>query len=102
MAFSRPLTTEVALWPLIKPCVNLSSPKADPETKTWLPVIYWETISKNTVRMRRQGSANKGQIHWVAAGSSALLGTLCLETGSHYVTLAALNFNIETWLALSS
>lgn len=38
----------------------------------------------------------------MAARSLALLGTLCLETGSHYVTLAALKFNIETWLALSS
>lgn len=39
---------------------------------------------------------------WVAAGSSAFLGTLCLETGSHYVTLAVLKFNIKTWLAMSS
>lgn len=54
MAFSHPLTTEVALWPLIMPCVNLSSPKADPETKTWMPVIYWERISRNTVRTQRK------------------------------------------------
>lgn len=103
MAFSDPLTTEVTLRPLIKPCVSLSSPKADPETKTWMPVISWERISRNTVRMQRKDkeALTKGRFTGWLLGAPLCWG-LCLETGSHCVTLTALKFNIETWLTLSS
>lgn len=59
-----------------------------------MPVIYWERISRNTVRTQRKDkeALTKGRFTGRLLGVPLCWG-LCLETGSHCVTLTALKFN---------